>query len=94
MRLYRSEQIRPGAGNGDDCRIGKRSSQRPDQSQPINVRHVKICDDDINAFSKLEIEGLQSIRCDIYLVTEPLDDVLHDDPIGRFVFDDEYACHD
>ena len=58
------------------------------------MRHVKIRDDDVNASSKVEIEGLHSIRCDIDLVTQPLDDVFQDDPIGLFVFDDEYACHD
>ena len=58
------------------------------------MRHLKIRDDDINAFSKVEIEGLHSINRDIDLVTHPLDDVFQDDPITRFVFDDEYVFHD
>ncbi len=58
------------------------------------MRHLKIRDDDINAFSKVEIEGLHSINRDIDLVTQPLDDAFQDDPITRFVFDDEYVFHD
>ena len=57
------------------------------------MRHVKIRDDDINASSKVEIEGLHSIRCDIDLVTQPLDDIFQDGAIGLFVFDDKYASH-
>jgi len=45
----RIEQLRAFTGNGNDRHIGKQRFQLHDEHQPIDVRHVKIRDDDLDA---------------------------------------------
>ena len=35
-----------------------------------------------------------AVRGEVDLMTRSLEDVCQDDPVGGFVLDDEYACHD
>ena len=89
-----SELIRALSGHGDDRRPWIHHPQRPDQLEPINVRHVKIRDDDVNAYSFEDVEGLHSIRGEMDLVARPLDNASQNHPIRLLVVDDEYTCHD
>ena len=45
-------------------------------------------------FFKYVLKASVTFRGEIDVVTHSLEEFCQDDPIGRFVFDDEYACHD
>ena len=47
--LCRSEQLRAFTGNGNDRHIGKQRFQLHAELQPIDVRHLEIVDDDLDA---------------------------------------------
>ena len=68
--------------------------QRHDELQSIDVRHLKIRDDDVDAPSLIYFEGLLSIRGEMDIVTHAIGDVSQDHPVRFFVLDDEYTCHD
>ena len=89
-----SEQLRRFAGYDDDRRLWKQRSQGHDELQPIDIRHMKIRDDDIDAPFQVDLQGLLAIRGEIDVVTRSLRDVSEDDAIRLIVFDDEYTCHD
>ena len=82
------------AGNDDDRPGWKHRFQRIDEFQPIAVRHLKICDDDVDAPFRIKLEGCLSARGKKDFVARLLDDVCEDDAICLVVFDDEYTCHD
>ena len=79
------------AGDDDDGRIGLLLAQRPDERQPVELRHHQVADDHVRVHLGGDLQGRVAVGGLIDVVAPPLQELREQLPGGFLVIDDQDA---
>ena len=81
------------AGHRDNRGLRREVPEHGDELQAMHYRHLKIRDNDFDAFPDVLPKGFFPIHRDVRFVTLPFEDHLLEQAIGFRVVDNEYSRH-